>query len=753
MGVAHDDPVMRRPFIAWVFALLAGVVPVLQAQNTRDQQREAPEIRKLSLNGVKHVDVNDLSKSISTQASKCRSLLLQVFCWFSHSPTFVDKHYLDEAEFRRDVLRIRLFYWKHGYREAQVDTSVIDTGKRQVHVAFTVTEGRPTLVRRIAIEYDSTLLSDKTRNRLTTLHAKDPLDLVLLDSMRVMFQNALWDQGFGDAVVDTIVTVDQPAYLADVTLRLTPNRRTTIGRITIAGNRQVNTKTIRNSITFSTGDLYRQTDVLESQRNLYESNLFRLAAIYVPPQPFDSVKDVTIDVTEAPLHEARLGPGINNVDFLQFQANYTSYNLFGGARRLDITGTIGNLFAPSLQGRGIFRNVTADVPRGDVSPFLQPTYNASIDFKQPAFLQRPADAAGFGAFTHRSINPGVFIDRGFGGQATFTHQVRVRAPISLNYRYELNKVEASDVYFCVNFGVCDTVTINTLRSHQSLSPLTLTGFVDRSDLPFSPTKGYVARVDLESASALTLSDYRYNRIFVDAAAYGHQSGTQRVYSGHIRLGWVRALSTGIDSGVLHPRKRFYAGGANSVRGYNESQLGPRILTIDDTTLVSKATSLPGGKCGFTQATVKFCDPNSVKLSNSDFLPQPIGGTSLIEGSVEYRFPLPLGPNLRHFIGAVFVDAGVVGSGDIRGFQTISNFIKGTGAVTPGFGVRYESPVGPIRVDFGIAPNRVENLGVVTAVRDSTGTQVLVPLPVSRSWNPGHTLLSRLVLHFSIGEAY
>ena len=226
-----------------------------------------------------------------------------------------------------------------------------------------------------------------------------------------------------------------------------------------------------------------------------------------------------------------------------------------------------------------------------------------------------------------------------------------------------------------------------------------------------------------------------------------------MYSGHIRLGWVRALSTGIDSGVLHPRKRFYAGGANSVRGYNESQLGPRILTIDDTTLVSKATSLPGGKCGFTQATVKFCDPNSVKLSNSDFLPQPIGGTSLIEGSVEYRFPLPLGPNLRHFIGAVFVDAGVVGSGDIRGFQTISNFIKGTGAVTPGFGVRYESPVGPIRVDFGIAPNRVENLGVVTAVRDSTGTQVLVPLPVSRSWNPGHTLLSRLVLHFSIGEAY
>ena len=49
-------------------------------------------------------------------------------------------------------------------------------------------------------------------------------------------------------------------------------------------------------------------------------------------------------------------------------------------------------------------------------------------------------------------------------------------------------------------------------------------------------------------------------------------------------GSVRAISSGPDGGVLHPRKRFYAGGANSVRGYAENQLGPRILTIDDSTL-------------------------------------------------------------------------------------------------------------------------------------------------------------------------
>jgi len=749
---------MHRP-ISWrvracaVVAMALALGPrVARAQNTRDQQREAPEVRKLSLSGVKHVDQHDLEKSLSTQASKCRNLIIEPFCLFSHSPLFVDKHYLDRAEFRRDVLRIRLYYWKHGYRDVTVDTTVASSGPRQVHVAFAIHENDPTVVRKISIVYDSTLITTKQRDRLTLLHAKDPLDLVLLDSMRVLFQNALWDKGYGDAVVDTTVVVNDAVRAGDVTLTLTPNRRTTIGRVTVSGTNRVSQRTVLNSLTFATGDLYRQSDILESQRNLYESNLFKLAAIDVPVQ-YDSVKNVNIDVTEAPLHEARFGPGLNNVDFLQFQGHYTSYNLFGGARRLDIDGTVGNLLSSSLQGRGFFRDVAADVPDSNAAPYLQPTYTASIDLKQPAFLRRPSNSAAIGAFAHRSINPGVFIDRGYGGQATLTHQIAARAPISLNYRYELNRVQASDVYFCVNFGVCDTLTIGTLRSHQSLSPITLTGFVDRSDIPFSPTKGYVARLDFEHASSFTLSDYRYNRIFFDGALYTHRSGTQNVFSSHLRFGWVGALGTGVDAGVLHPRKRFYAGGANSVRGYAENQLGPRILTIDGPTLLKGATSTGGGTCALTVEAIKFCNPNSANLPQSAFIPQPLGGTTLLEGSVEYRVPLPLGPTLRHFVAAVFVDGGIVGRGQIRGIQTIGGITKGTGAITPGFGVRYESPVGPIRVDIGINPNRAEDLAVVTAVRDSTGQMHIVPLATPRNFTQGRTLLDKLVLHFSIGEAY
>ena len=151
--------------------------------------------------------------------------------------------------------------------------------------------------------------------------------------------------------------------------------------------------------------------------------------------------------------------------------------------------------------------------------------------------------------------------------------------------------------------------------------------------------------------------------------------------------------------------------------------------------------------------MRFCNPNTAELKNSDFLAQPIGGTSLIEASIEYRRPLPLGETLRHIVGAVFVDGGIVGKGDIRGISSLGGVITGARAITPGFGLRYESPVGPIRVDFGINPNRTEDLTVVTAVADANGVRRIVPLVTTRRYQQGSGFLSHLVLHFSIGEAY
>jgi outer membrane protein assembly factor BamA len=747
---------LARTAVAMALALEPHTVRAQTTPNKRTAPHEPPpEVRRLTIAGATHADVVDLEQNIATQATTCASVLLVPFCAFSHSPTIQYRYYLDETEFQRDVLRIRLYYWLRGFRDATVDTSVVKTGPRQVSVTFTIHENEPTVIRSLAITADSNLVSGRARGRIFgMLREKDPLDLVRIDSMRVALQRIAWNAGHGDAVVDTSIVVDDSARIADVAVTLVPNHVTTIGTISVTGTQRVRQDVVLRALAFRPGDLYRQTTLLESQRNLYESSLFKFAQIQVPKQ-IDSVKSVNIDVSEAPLHEVRAGPGIDNVDFAQLTAQYTAYNLLGGARRLDVSATAGNLLASSLSGRGIFRDVAAYVPDGQsVSPFLQPTFNASIDLKQPSFLRRASNTASIGVFTHRSINPGVFIDKGYGGQVTFTNEVAIRAPVSINYRYEINRVEASDVYFCVNYGVCDPATINTLRTHQALSPLVLTALVDRSNVPLGPTRGYTARVDFESASQFTGSDYRYNRAFIDAAVYSGRRRTRHVFSAHLRAGWVAALQGGDVSGVLHPRKRFYAGGANSVRGYAENQLGPRILTIDAGTLVANATSIGGGTCGRTLQTILFCDPNSAKLSRVDFVAQPLGGTTLFEGSVEYRFPFPgNGHWADQFTGAVFLDGATVGHADIGNVPPISSRVNGTAALTPGFGVRYSSPIGPVRMDLGLNPNRAEDLAVVTAVPDGAGQNRIIPLPRAHNFTQASNFWGRFVFHISIGEAY
>jgi hypothetical protein len=132
----------------------------------------------------------------------------------------------------------------------------------------------------------------------------------------------------------------------------------------------------------------------------------------------------------------------------------------------------------------------------------------------------------------------------------------------------------------------------------------------------------------------------------------------------------------------------------------------------------------------------------------------VGGTSLLEASVEIRVPFA-----RKMQWAAFLDGGVIGGSRLQNIPTFREIVHGGAAITPGVGFRYSSPVGPIRVDLGYNPRRTQELPVVTTAIDSTGREVLVPLAATRRYTNGGTargfwgLFNQLVLHLSIGQAY
>jgi outer membrane protein insertion porin family/translocation and assembly module TamA len=459
-----------------------------------------------------------------------------------------------------------------------------------------------------------------------------------------------------------------------------------------------------------------------------------------------------VTVAEAPFRQLRTRVGVSTVDYVRTEAQYTHYNWLGGGRRLDVTGVLGRLLAPQLNGGFIFREIEPAALSGvPEDAFLRPTWQASAQITQPAF-PAAGTSLGLGVFAHRRVEPGVVVDRGEGANLTLTHNLAERAPLSVLYRYERNTVLAGDVYFCVDFGVCDQPSIQALQGRHSLSPLQASWFLDRVDDQLTRSSGYTARVGLEHASRLTLSDFRYNR--ADAEITRDLPLGRGTLAGRVHGGWVRALSStgaavGADAltggAVLHPATRFYAGGARSVRGFAENQLGPRILTLDPQKLLTAADA---GAALCTEAEIAggSCDPNAVP--SSEFVPRPTGGTRLVEASIEYRHPL-----WRNFVGAVFLDGARLDD------PQLSDLASSATAVTPGFGIRYRSPIGPVRVDLGIHPARAEDLRVITQVTED-GVNRLVLLDTPKHYDPLEgaggflrQITSRLTLHLSVGEAY
>jgi outer membrane protein assembly factor BamA len=195
-----------------------------------------------------------------------------------------------------------------------------------------------------------------------------------------------------------------------------------------------------------------------------------------------------------------------------------------------------------------------------------------------------------------------------------------------------------------------------------------------------------------------------------------------------------------DESILHPRARFYAGGVESVRGYGENQLGPRVLRVRREELLAR---------GCTEASIAdgSCDPNVAP--STAFSPRPVGATALLEGSAEFRLPLA-GP-----LGAVaFADGAALRAGSLEPSR------PRVAAVTPGVGLRYSSTLGILRLDAGYRPGGRERLPVVVESQSPDGTARVVRLRTEKVYDEaagsGGSLrraLRRVTVHFALGHAF
>jgi outer membrane protein assembly factor BamA len=483
--------------------------------------------------------------------------------------------------------------------------------------------------------------------------------------------------------------------------------------------------------------LYTRDAVLESERRLFQSPAIARALVVTPPAG-DSVKRITVAVTEASPRHASATLGFNTIDFGQ-AAVELRHNVLGAGRWLSVRAAAGNLLGEQLNGRAIFRQATPDGAT-DASVFLRPTYQGSVTLTQP-WIAGARTSASITLFGGRRSLPGVVVDEDAGVTLGVVRELAPRLPVGINYRFESTRVRGGAIYFCAGYGICDNPTAEALAQRQRLAPIGASVWIDRADDLEAPTRGYTAVVDAEHASSATGSTFSHERIAADGAyyrAFGRSDVDDdkfpKVLALHGRAGWVH------PQGILHPRARFYAGGMQSVRGFAENELGPQVLQVRRASLLA---------AGCTDATISggTCDPSSIP--SSEFFARPTGGSSVIEGSAELR--LPLGSKLG---GVVFLDGAYVGT------SGLASPARGRGAITPGGGLRYRSPLGVLRLDLGIRPVGAQSLPVVAAVVDASGTERIVRLATEKSYSPIdpdpgalRSLGRRLVVHFAMGQAF
>jgi len=765
----------RRLILSLAGILLGAAIAPVTAQAPSDNRLKdtsRPEVKEVKFRGVKSFPVGDLRKALATQQSSCKAIVYKPACAVGITSDRIYEHrYLDPAEFKRDVVRLLVFYFRRGYRDATVDTTVVRIADNEVRIMMSVTEGPPTIMDRASIEGIGSTLPPRDTVREVRPATGKPFNLLALDSSVTRLRDRIYERGYVDATLKLTTTVDDSARRGSAVIAVNPKRRVTIGDIQIEGTERISEETIRNSMVIEKGDVFRLSRISNSQRALYESGLFRKAVIDTAARDSaaapDSVKGLVVRVVEGPQREARTSFGFTTADFVQAEGAFTHNYLAGSPLKLDASLAVGNLLAQQLTRSTVFADISNIVEDNDLGRYYTPTYQASLDLTRRWF-RSPRNTIGVGLFSHRRSSPGVLIDRGYGANATFTRTLANRVPLSVRYQFEQTRVDAGEVYFCVNYGVCDNTTISALRGNQKLSPLSFTLSIDRTDIPFSPTRGILARAELETASKYTASDFRYNRVSADVAVYRKIGFRNSVVAAHIRAGFVNPLAStaGAVGGasllnnnlqILHPRKRFYAGGSQSVRGFGENQLGPRVLTVSKASLDSGATVGDATiQCAVTAPSTECL----AGLKDNAFQTRPLGGSTLLEGGVEIRIPL-----VSTLVAAFFVDGGVLGNGSVTTITT------GKAAITPGFGIRYKSPVGPIRVDLGIRPNLQSPLPVITEVLDGSGALRLIDVTGGRgcdkATDPGcrlypgplakqsfvNRLTNRLTLHLSIGEAY
>ncbi len=680
-------------------------------------------VRGLSFEGNHAIDDYTLSVAIGTTNSSffARSALVR---WLGLG----EKRLFDPIEFRRDVLRLILFYRQSGYMDVAVDT-VVRRGVNDVHLTFKITEGPPVVVTKMTVTGLDTLEIDKG-DILVDLPLREgaPFNRFLFQAAADTIINRLRSRGYPGAEVFRNYSVNREARIAEISLDVVAGTWATFGDTKVEGAVKVDTTFIRQLLSTPKGQRFSQQNIFQSQRKLYQTELFRLATVTIDSTQYqgDSTEvPLVVQVAEGPPHRIRSSIGYATNDCFRMGAGWTSRNLFNTGRLFDLSARVSKVGVGTPFGFGLERNLCKSLEEDTIGS-SRANYNITGSIRQPRFFT-PQITGTYSLFAERRSEFAIYRREEVGTSVVLQRETARRVPVALGYRLSFGGTSASAGTFCAFFNACTPEDATRLREKRLLGVVNASVSWPRQNNPLDPSRGHIYTFDVSHSSRFTGSArlQTFTRVSGDAAWYrtiGNTGGT--VLSWHLRAGAIFAPRVSLDSAsgnFIPPEQRFYAGGPNDVRGYDLNELGP---------VVYVATARSGDT---TDAqTIAAIDSGTVVPRFS-----ATGGNTLGIAQVELRFPAPIWSNRLRF--ALFVDAGTLYE---RGKTNLSPVQL---RITPGAGIRLNTPLGPARFDVGY--NGYNRPPGALYLQRTDGTLVLVQNDFIQDRK------SRFSYHISFGQAF
>jgi outer membrane protein assembly complex protein YaeT len=548
-----------------------------------------------------------------------------------------------ESLVRADLDALRDLYLTNGFRSPSFTHTVDRSTKGKsnwLHLRIDIQEGPQTLVSHRTVDGVSEVHRAAVGGLLTS-EPGQPFSEANIVADRDAVLAYYYNNGYPDAAFDWQSAPSTDPEGMEVRFTVQEGRRQFVRDFLIGGLETSDPEMVQRRIRLSPGEPLSQLRMVESQRRLYDLGVFaRVDAAIQNPDGLESGKYLLYQFEEARRYSLNFGLG---AEIARIGSGSPNFDAPAGQPGFSPRASLG-VSRSNFAGTG---HTLALQTR-----FSNIQQRALLTYLAPQFKGYDSVTLTISGLYDLSRDIRTFQARRQEGSVQLAH--RVRKDLTLQGRFSYRRNTISNL-------LIDDALIPVFTRPGRVGVVSTTLIQDRRDSPIDSRRGFYNTFDFGFASKAFASQTDYARILARNSSY-HRVVRDVVFARSIAVGWLHALDEGGAAAIPLP-ERFFAGGASSHRGFPENQAGPRDL-----------------RTGF-----------------------PLGGSGLLTNNLELRFPLvgdTLGGVFFHDAGNIYSTLGNVSlhfrQRDPASFDYMVHAV--------GFGFRYRTPVGPVRIDLAYSAN-------------------------------------------------